>query len=228
MIKLFGGDQTQNFTSVYLVEQINLFREQEGNRAVLNHPNFLKKIEKEFKEEIAEENIYFRLIIKELETGSTRTKVYELNYEQSLQILMSESKFVRKAVIEVLKRQQSEIESKNAPKELTRLEILTMAIESEKRAIEAESKVAILMHVNKNYTITEIAKEIGLSSAKKLNDILCDKKIQFKQNGTYVPYSQYSTQGYFDINQEVLDNGHVIYHRRVTQIGRDFILNLFK
>lgn len=111
ILKFNGGDQTQKFTSLYLVEQINFFRQQEGNRAVLSHPNFLKKIEKEFKEEIEEEKIYFRLIIKELETGSTRTKVYELDYEQSLQILMSESKFVRKAVLEVIKQQQAEIES---------------------------------------------------------------------------------------------------------------------
>lgn len=28
--------------------------------------------------------------------------------------------------------------------------------------------------------------------------------------------------------QEVLDNGHVIYHRKITQIGRSFILGLFE
>lgn len=28
--------------------------------------------------------------------------------------------------------------------------------------------------------------------------------------------------------QEVLDNGHVIYHRKITQMGRAFILGLFE
>lgn len=108
------------------------------------------------------------------------------------------------------------------------IKLLTNLKEEKALRIEAEKKNAILMHVNKPYSATEIAKEIGLSSAKKLNDILCERKIQFKQNGTWVPYSQYSTQGYFDIKQEVLDNGRVVYHRMITQLGREFIINLLK
>jgi phage antirepressor YoqD-like protein len=108
------------------------------------------------------------------------------------------------------------------------IQLLTNLKEEKALRLEAEKKNAILMHVNKSYTITEIAKECGLSSAQKLNELLCEKKIQYKSNGTYVPFSQYSTQGYFDIKQEVLDSGRVIYHRRVTQMGREFILNLFK
>ncbi len=108
------------------------------------------------------------------------------------------------------------------------IRVLTKLKEEKALRIEAEKKNAILMHVNKPYSATEIAKEIGLSSAKKLNDILCERKIQFKQNGTWVPYSQYSTQGYFDIKQEVLDNGRVVYHRMITQLGREFIINLLK
>lgn len=34
--------------------------------------------------------------------------------------------------------------------------------------------------------------------------------------------------GYEDIKQEVLDNGKVIYHRKITQMGREFILGLFE
>lgn len=96
------------------------------------------------------------------------------------------------------------------------------------RKEKAEKKNAILMHVNKTYTSTEIAKEIGLKSANELNKILESKKIQFKVNGTWVLYSKYSNCGYEEVKQEVLDSGRVIYHRRFTQLGRDFILNLFK
>lgn len=111
---------------------------------------------------------------------------------------------------------------------LTRLELLEMAIDSEKRAIEAESKNAILMHVNKTYTSTELAKELGMLSAIQLNTELSKLKIQYKQNGTYVLYSQHSGHGYDQIKQEVLDSGKVVYHRRWTQLGRNFILNLLK
>ena len=83
------------------------------------------------------------------------------------------------------------------------------------------------MHVNKTYTMTEIAKELNMKSAVALNKKLAEKKIQYKVNGVWVMYSDYSSLGYEDIKQEVLDNGKVVYHRRITQSGREFILGLF-
>lgn len=99
--------------------------------------------------------------------------------------------------------------------------------EREKRE-EAERRNAILSHVNKTYTMTEIAKELGLRSANELNKWLSDMHIQYKVNGTWVMYSDYSDKGYEDIKQEVLDSGRVVYHRKITQIGREFIINLFQ
>ena len=99
--------------------------------------------------------------------------------------------------------------------------------EREKRE-EAEIRNAILSHVNKTYTMTEIAKELGLRSANELNKWLSDMHIQYKVNGTWVMYSDYSDKGYEDIKQEVLDSGRVVYHRKITQIGREFIINLFQ
>ena len=31
-----------------------------------------------------------------------------------------------------------------------------------------------------------------------------------------------------EIKQEVLDSGRVVYHRKITQLGREFILSLFE
>lgn len=108
------------------------------------------------------------------------------------------------------------------------IELLTKLKEERAARVEAERKNAILMHVNKTYTITEIAKELGLKSAIQLNRILAEKKIQYQVNGTWVMFSQYSNCGYEEIKQEVLDSGKVIYHRRITQMGREFILGLFE
>lgn len=108
------------------------------------------------------------------------------------------------------------------------IELLTKLKEERKARVEAERKNAILMHVNKTYTITEIAKELGLKSAKQLNRTLADKGIQYQINGTWVMFSKYSDCGYEEIKQEVLDTGKVIYHRRITQLGREFILSLFE
>lgn len=107
------------------------------------------------------------------------------------------------------------------------IELLTRLKEERAARVEAERKNAILMHVNKTYTVTEIAKELGFKSAIQLNKILAEKKIQYQVNGTWVMHSKYSDLGYEQIKQEVLDSGRVIYHRRITQMGREFILGLF-
>lgn len=106
------------------------------------------------------------------------------------------------------------------------IELLTKLKDEREKRIAAEKKNAVLMHVNKTYTVTEIAKELGLKSAIELNKILADLHIQYKINNTWVMYSDYSHLGYEEIKQEVLDNGTVVYHRRITQIGRESIVNL--
>lgn len=107
------------------------------------------------------------------------------------------------------------------------IQLLTKYKEERQKRIEAERTNNILMHVNKTYTATEIAKELGFKSAKAFNADLERKKIQFKQNGTWVLFSNYADKGYVEIKQEVLDNGRVIYHRRWTQLGREFLLKLY-
>lgn len=107
------------------------------------------------------------------------------------------------------------------------IELLTKLKEERTARVEAERRNAILTHVNKTYTMTEIAKELNMKSAIQLNKILAEKKIQYQVNGTWVMYSKYSVLGYEEIKQEVLDSGRVIYHRRITQLGREFILQLF-
>ena len=99
----------------------------------------------------------------------------------------------------------------------------TLKTEREAR-IEAERRNAVLMHATKTYTSSEIAKELGFKSAIALNNKLAELKIQFKQNGTWLLYSEYADLGYTDIKQKALDNGKVVYDRHWTQDGRLFIL----
>lgn len=91
-MKLTNG----KFSSIYLVEQINLFRVEEGNTTILLHKDLIRKIEKEFEEEIAERNIS---PTSYKDKSNRDSKCYELDYKQSVQILVAESKTVRKAVI---------------------------------------------------------------------------------------------------------------------------------
>lgn len=94
--------------------------------------------------------------------------------------------------------------------------------------LEAEKQRDKLIHQNKLYTTSEIAKELGLKSANKLNQLLAENKIQYKQNKTWLLYSKYADCGYVSIKQDILDSGHIIYDRKWTGKGRDFILNLLK
>lgn len=107
------------------------------------------------------------------------------------------------------------------------IKLLTKLKDEREARIKAERKNAILTHVNKTYTMTEIAKELNMKSATELNKCLADRHIQYKVNGTWVFYSDYSNMGYEEIKQEVLDSGKVIYHRKITQTGREFIIGLF-
>lgn len=97
--------------------------------------------------------------------------------------------------------------------------------ELKKRAEVAENKNALLMHTPKSYTVSEIAKELGYKSAIEFNRILNRDKILFKRNNTWIPYADYSEQGYFEIKQTILEDETVVYNLRVTQKGREFLLS---
>ena len=100
-------------------------------------------------------------------------------------------------------------------------------VEMRKRAEIAENKNNLLMHSEKTYTISEIAKELGYKSAIEFNKVLYNDKIIFKRNGTWMPYSDYSKCGYFEIKQTILENEIVVYNLRVTQKGREFLLSKY-
>lgn len=155
-------------------------------------------------------------------------------YEVLMQSRKPIAKQFKKAVKQILKdiRKHGIYATDNVIDEIMNnpefgIKLLTKLKEEREARIRAEQKNAILTHVNKTYTMTEIAKELNLKSAIKLNNILAEKKIQYKVNGTWVFYSKYSDLGYEEIKQEVLDNGKVVYHRKITQLGREFILGLF-
>jgi len=106
------------------------------------------------------------------------------------------------------------------------IQLATKLKEERQKRIEAENARNRLIHHGKTYTASEIAKELGLKSAIQLNQILESKKIQYKQNGTWLLFSEYADKNYTRTKQEVLENGRIIYDRRWTGTGRDFLLEL--
>lgn len=182
------------------------------------------------------ENEDYRSIseISEKPSGGRPAQDYEITLDMAKELAMlqktDKGKQARHYFIEAEKRYKAtlpDIETMIANPDII-IRLATTVKEERQKRLQAEQTNAILMHVNKTYTATEIAKELGFKSATALNRDLGKRRVQYKQNDTWVLYSNHANRGYTEIKQEVLDNGKVIYHRRWTQLGRKFLLDLYK
>ncbi|WP_406710413.1 phage antirepressor KilAC domain-containing protein [Trueperella pyogenes] len=76
--------------------------------------------------------------------------------------------------------------------------------------------------------ITVIAKDYGLSG-RKLNQLLHELGVQYKQSGLWLLYAEHAGNGYTDTKTHVIDEGnHTRIHTYWTQKGRLFIYDLLK
>ena len=84
---------------VELVKQINLFRGQEGVSSELQHKSLLEIIRDEFEDEIGRQKI---LPTSYKDSFNRKQPMFILRILQAKQVLLRESKFVRKAIISYL------------------------------------------------------------------------------------------------------------------------------
>lgn len=75
--------------------------------------------------------------------------------------------------------------------------------------------------------ISVIAKDYGMS-AKKLNNLLHELKVQFKQGKTWLLYQKYADKGYTQSKTHTIDAERSQMHTYWTQKGRLFIYDLLK
>lgn len=75
--------------------------------------------------------------------------------------------------------------------------------------------------------ISVIAKDYGMS-AKKLNSLLHELKVQFKQGSTWLLYQKYANKGYTQSKTHTIDAERSKMHTYWTQKGRLFIYDLLK
>lgn len=101
---------------------------------------------------------------------------------------------------------------------------------AEQALLEAAPKISyydIVLQSDSLLTITEIAKDYGLS-AKRLNRILRDEGVQFHQSGRWFLYARFAQQGYTQSKTHEYDAGKTKTHMYWTQKGRLFIYDLLK
>lgn len=116
---------------------------------------------------------------------------------------MSENEIMSKALI---------IANKN-------INAMTQRLLEQKPKVEYYDKV---LDTENTLTITQIAKSFGMSGVR-LNKILHDSGIQYKQSGQWMLYSKYADMGLTKISTVVDSNGESHSHMKWTQKGKKFI-----
>lgn len=103
-------------TSLELVEQINMFRQKEGTKSKLGHNDLLKVIRDEFDEELRLGKISQSSKMVDMPRGGKRKQpMFILTLSQAKQVLVRESKFVRRAVIQYIEKLEKVIQEERLP-----------------------------------------------------------------------------------------------------------------
>lgn len=195
-------------TSLELVEQINVFREEEGNRAELLHKTLLEIIRDEFEEEIGQQKI-LPTLYKHPQNGQ-EYPMFELTLSQAKQILVRESKFVRKAVIAYIERLENKLrETLKVPQSYA--EALQLAADQAKELERQQKLIAeqapkaeyfdALVDRKLNINFRDTAKELGIRE-KDFIQFLLDKQYIYRDKKKQIkPIASYVEKGLFEIKE---------------------------
>lgn len=172
-------------TSLELLEQINIFRKEEGNRATLQHYDLLKVIREEFEEEIGLGEIS---LSSYKNSQNKEQPMFILTLNQAKQVLMRESKYVRKAVIlyiEKLEKRIIELENQLSTKDVLMLNIVNSQSKLEIATNIAKFNIEYVQPLENNLKEEKdkvILKDLELKNQKhkvELYDTIADKDKTF-------------------------------------------------
>ena len=232
----------ETITSLELLEEINLFREEESKsnplneRKLLRHDTLRSIIKDEFEEEILSQDILEKSISS---NGGRPTSVYILSLGQAKQVLVRESKFVRKAVICYIDKLEKSLSNKFSIPQ-TYSEALLLAsnqakqIEEQSKQLEEQKpKVEFFDQVTDSkdaIDMAQCAKILNMGIGRnRLFEFLRSHAILDRNN---IPFQRYIDCGYFrTIEQKYTkpDGSTCINIKTVVyQSGMDYIRKLFK
>lgn len=225
-----------SITSLELVKQINIFRSKEENKSELGHNDLLKIIRDEFEEEIS--------LGKISHTPYTHPQnrqtypMFVLTISQAKQVLVRESKFVRKAVISCLEELEQGVKPKLPQNFIGALEAL---LESEKEKEKLQKQISIqsakiefidrVLDADEKIDIGQCAKILELPFGRNtLFKELRERGVFFKSKNE--PKQLYIDKGYFQLKEKWIErNSHdsfMIIKILVTQRGLGYLSTLFK
>ncbi|MGL4522825.1 MAG: phage antirepressor KilAC domain-containing protein [Bacilli bacterium] len=199
MNQLMNLNENGKVTSLELVEQINFFRRLERENGAtgrlvndLRHDNLRAIIKDEFDEEIS------LLELKDTPYIHPQNKqtyyYYELTPSQAKQVLLRESKSVRKAVVKYIEYLENTLIETAQREQLQALEKAQEQLRIELTANQPKIDFfEAVLNAQNYWNVTEIAKRFGMR-AQQLNQILADLNIQYKIGKTWhlrAGYEQY-------------------------------------
>lgn len=238
----------QRINSVELCELINMFRvEEKGTEAKkYEHKDLMKKIRKELEtmEKLGLVNGGNISLVEYVDKKGESRPCYSLNASGMRQILNSESTYVRCKTEEYIAKLEKQVqkdpreplllniyeggvEAVVAARELVELEKKPLLDKIEEQTPKAEYFDKVLdpkdeeNGFTKLITTTDIAKDLGMS-ARKLNKLLNDKGIIYKQGNSWKVYTKYEfliKEKYCDY--KVNEFGQIL---KWTEKGRRFII----
>ncbi|WP_338964769.1 ORF6C domain-containing protein [Fusobacterium nucleatum] len=168
-------------TSLEIVAEINRYRKEEGNRTNLQHKDLLKIIREEFSEEIGEGKIS---PTSYKDQWNREQPMFILTLSQARQVLVRESKYVRKSVIHFLETLEEKIKNPFANLSIQQMMIATLQ-EQEKivdRVEVLENKVDNEIRVD-NGEQRKIQRAVATRVYQRLDivpELIEDKKYMFQ------------------------------------------------
>lgn len=237
-MELIKKENKETITSLELVEQINLFRSKDGSKAILRHDTLLDIIRDEFSEEIGLQKILETHYIHP--QNKQKYPMFILTFSQAKQVLVRESKAVRKAVIKYLEELENKLRY-NLPQNYTEAlrQLLT----------QVESNQKLIAKIEEDRPRVSFAETIEKSSdsilIREFSKILANENIHIGQNKLYSLLRQWGyifknsteptqkavQQGLFTINERVIKSVKGDLLSRTTKItgkGQLFILDKIK
>lgn len=235
-IQNINGEITM--TSVEVVDLINKFREEEGNRKVLTHSNFLKSIRKEIEtlENVGiSTKVNFYLCSYLSTDGSRSYKMYKLNKAGILQMCNKESALVRYKTQQYIEALENRIEQQ--PKVPTTYkealqQLLAQVEENEKLQIENQQQTQAIEEMtpkadyfdalvdnNLLTNIRDTAKQLHIKQTAFTKWLIENNFCYRDVRGKIKPYAD--KMEYFELKEFTTDGGHSDTQTLITPKGKE-------
>ena len=172
--------------------------------------------------------------VREDQDGRGYTTAFHLGRELTYTLLAGYNVVLRRRVI----ARWQELEAQQpAPAQLTRMDILKLAMESEQARIQAETQLALAapkaeyvdryVAANGSLGFRQVAKLLN-AKEPEFRAFLEDSKILYRLAGVLTPYQNHIEAGRFSIKTGVSQvNEHAFAHARFTPKGVEWIAGLW-